>query len=818
MRVFLSILLVLCSVLAAGNAVFGDNAAGSGASPFKCLPEECSLSGTRATQRLLVERVEDGGYVGEVVEGISWSVEDPSIVDVKEGLLFPKRNGETTVTARVGDSDCRTRVRVSGMEDEWHWSFRNHVQSVLTRASCNSGACHGAIAGKNGFSLSLRGYHADGDYQKLTRDARGRRVAPEDPARSLMLLKPTGALPHKGGVRFETDSLEYQVLSEWIATGALPPRDDDPVMESLEVLPGSVTLAPGMKQRLVVRARFSDGHEEDVTGWAKFTSTDGAVAEVDEQGVISVLGHGEVAVTVWYLSHIVVATITVPFKDEVPAEVYSGAPRRGFIDEMTLAKLASLRLPPSPRSSDEEFLRRAYLDTIGVLPTVAEVRRFIADGSSTKRDRLIDELLERPEYVDYWAYKWSDVFLVNSRRISRSAVWAYYRWIRQRVAANLPWNEMVQQVLRATGSTLENGAANFFLLHNDPFKMAENSSVAFLGLSINCARCHNHPMEKWTNDQYFGMVSLFARVRSKMLDGDNDNRLVFDADDGEVDQPLHGRPQAPRPLDGEALPFGPEVDRRLHLARWMTSPENPYFSRAIANRVWANFMGVGLVEAVDDLRKTNPASNEELLTALANFLTEKKYDLKALMREILRSETYQRSSEALPGNKSDRRFYSRYYPRRLMAEVLLDCLSDVTDAPTQFKGYPQGWRAIQLPDSNVGSYFLQSFGRPDRLITCSCERSAEPSMSQVLHLANGDAVNQKLAAKGNRIAAVVKETLADGAVVEDLYLRALSRYPTATEKSRLLEVVSKSDPAEKRQVFEDLYWSVLTSNEFLFNH
>lgn len=699
-------------------------------------------------------------------------------------------------------------------ENSREWGFRNHVQAVLTRAGCNSGACHGAIAGKNGFSLSLRGYDSDSDFYTLTRHARGRRVTPEDPARSLMLLKPTGAVPHKGGVRFDTDSLEYRVLSEWIAAGTPPPRNDDPRIQSIDVDPPQVVLKPGEEQRLRVRAHFSDGHSEDVTTWAKYTSTDAAVAKVDDEGRVTVLGHGEAAVTVWYLSRIVIATITVPFDTEVSEKDFSEAPRRNFIDELVLKKLRSLNLPPSPKSSDTEFLRRVFVDTIGVLPSPEDVRLFLADHSSDKRDRLIDELLGRSEYVDYWSYKWSDVLLLNGKRLGREGLWSYYRWIRDRVASNVPWNQMVTELVTATGDTHDNGAANFFVLHDDPFKMAENLSVAFLGLSINCARCHNHPLEKWTNDQYFGMVSLFARVRTKMT---GPGRVVFDDTTGEVEQPLHGRPQPPRPLDGEALSFG-VVDRRAHVARWLTSPENPYFGRAIANRVWGNFLGVGLVEAVDDLRTTNPASNEELLSALASYLREKEYDLKALMRLILRSETYQRTSESLAGNAGEGRYYSRYYPRRLMAEVLLDGLSSVTGSPTKFSGYPEGWRALQLPDSNVDSYFLKSFGRPDRLITCSCERSDEPSMSQVLHLANGDTINTKLKAAGNRIDAHLTAQTGDTEVLDQLYLSALGRYPHKNEKAAILSLVSSGAENNRREVLEDLFWSVLTSNEFLFNH
>jgi hypothetical protein len=420
--------------------------------------------------------------------------------------------------------------------------------------------------------------------------------------------------------------------------------------------------------------------------------------------------------------------------------------------------------------------------------------------------------------VDYWSYKWSDLLLVSSRKLKPAGMWSYYNWVREQVAQNTPWDEFARKVVTATGSTLENGAANFYLLHDDPTTMSETASVAFLGMSINCAKCHNHPMEKWTNDQYYGMANLFARVRTKNAPGDG-NFVVFSAAEGDLVQPLTGRPQAPTPLDGKAAPIEKPGERRGHVADWLVSRENPYFSRAITNRVWANFMGVGLVEAVDDMRKTNPASNEKLLDALANHLADQKFDLKALMREILRSETYQRSSEALPGNKADRRFYSRYYPKRLMAEVLLDALSQATGAPTQFKDYGPGTRAIQLPDSNVESYFLKAFGRPDRVITCECERTLMPSMAQSLHISNGDTINEKLRAKGNRVEKLLNEKAPDGKIVEEAYLAALSRFPTDEEKKQLVTAFSEAnDPAAKREVVEDLFWSVLSTNAFLFNH
>lgn len=696
-------------------------------------------------------------------------------------------------------------------------SFRNNVQPVLSKAGCNSGACHGAAAGQNGFRLSLRGYDDDGDHLALTRQALGRRVNLADPGRSLLLLKSTGAVPHKGGKRFETNSREYEILSQWIAEGTPGPKAEERRIVRIEVTPKQAVLSKDGSQQLKVAAHFSDGQVEDVTRWAKYTSANESVAQVDELGQVKVSGYGEGAITAWYLSRIDIGTMSVPYPNELSGETFANAPRRNFIDELVLEKLQSLRIPPSPRSSDTEFLRRVYLDTIGILPSAQEARDFLASESPGKRDELIDRLLGREEFVDYWTYRWAELLLVSSKKLRPQSMWAYHKWIRDQVAANTPWDVLVRNLLTAQGSTLENGGANFFVLHEDPRLLSETTSQAFLGMSINCAKCHNHPMEKWTNDQYFQMANLFARVRYKSGLNSGEN-IVFAASRGDLVQPLRGKPQVPAPLDGESIDINSSEDRRIHLAKWVTSPENPYFTRAIVNRVWANYFGVGLVEAVDDLRATNPSSNETLLQQAAHYLAEQKYDLRALMRLMLQSETYQRSSEALPGNKDEKRFYSRYYPRRLMAEVLLDAYSQVSEAPTEFKGYPAGWRAVQLPDSNVESYFLSSFGRAIREQTCSCERTADPSVTQVLHIFNGDSLNKKLSAKANRIERLLHEKQPIEKIIEEGYLAALGRYPTATEKSKVIGQLTVGEGPELRAAVEDFFWALMSSKEFLFNH
>ncbi len=787
------------------------------------IPAEIELRGPVQRHRVLVEwqTVEVGGeavfFTGEAMQEATLESSDPAVAVVEDGFVIPQGNGTATITATLDGAEGTATITVTGFEKPFVWSFRNHVQSVLTKTGCNSGACHGAAAGKNGFKLSLRGYDIDGDFAALTRHALGRRIVPSDPARSLILLKPTGAIAHGGGFRFDVGSPEYQVVAEWIAAGTPRATPFDPRIEHIEVLPAQTVLATGDQQQLIVRAHFSNGHVEDVTRWAKFESTNGSVAEVDNLGLVRISGEGEGAISVWYLSRVETATITVPYQREGTEDSFAAAPRRNFIDDLVLEKLAQLNIPPSPRASDSEFLRRAYLDTIGTLPTVEESRAFLADQSADKRDRVIDALLSRPEFVDYWTYKWSELLLVNSAKLPAPAMWAFSNWVRNHVAANTPWNVMVRKLVTSTGSTLENGATNFFVLHPDPTDMSETVSQAFLGMSINCAKCHNHPLEKWTNNQYYAMANLFARVRLKNASGIG-NQLVFAASDGDLVQPLTGSPQPPTPLDGEALPIESLEDRREHLADWLVSPENPYFARAVTNRVWANFFGVGLVEAVDDLRLTNPASNAELLAALSQHLVDNEFDLRALMRMILQSETYQRTSEPLKANAADTRFYARYYPKRLMAEVLLDAIAQVTDVPTEFPGYPSGWRAVALPDSNVDSYFLQTFGRPDRTITCACERSDEPSMVQVLHLANGDAINDKLAAENNRIAHLLSANLVPTEIIEEAYLSALCRLPSEREASALAEVFAATPPEEMRLAVEDLFWSLLSSKEFLFNH
>lgn len=825
----ISAFLIGCNVVAVTLLVVADDSVDR---HIRLLPSTISLSSPESRQNIIAQWQSGDQFEQQASKGLELATSDETIVRIEDGKAVPVANGKATITASVNGKTATAEVTVNAMDQPFQWSFRNHVETVLSKQGCNAGSCHGARAGQKGFRLTLFGFDVDADYTYLTRQAVGRRIVPTDPGRSLILTKPTGLLPHKGGVRLEPGSLEYRVLSEWIASGVPGPKADDPQIVRLEVLPKYSKQPLKATQQLVVLAHFSDGHVEDATRWSKYTSVNASVATVDDRGLATITGAGEAAIKVWYLNYNVMAYMTVPYANAVEQSVFASAQRRNFIDDQTLTKLQALRVPPSPRTDDATFLRRAYLDTIGTLPTGDEARAFLADTSADKRDRLIDALLSRPEFVDYWTYKWSDLLLVSGQRLRPKALEAYYQWVHTSVAENKPWDQFVREIVTATGSTYDNGAANFYALHQDPEDMAETVAQAFMGLSINCAKCHNHPLEKWTNDQYFGFANLFSRVRAKGWGGDYRNgdglRIVYSDTQGELIQPSRGAPQPPCPLDGQPLAFEATEDRRLALATWLTSPDNPYFTRAIANRVWANFFGIGLVESVDDLRLTNPASNEELLTAAATFLIEKQFDLKELMRAILQSETYQRDSQSLPANKADERFYSRYYPRRLKAEVLLDAIAQVTAVPTDFKAatpdsrkpgaaIPAIKRAIKLTDSYVDSYFLEAFGKPERLITCECERSSEPSMTQVLHLYNGETINKKLAATGSAAEKATSET-DKVRIVEELYLAALSRLPTDAERGALVAELTTANPDDRRQTIEDLYWSVLTSREFLFNH
>ena len=714
-------------------------------------------------------------------------------------------------------------------------SFVNDVMPLFTRLGCNQGSCHGKGVGQNGFRLSLRGYAPELDYLWLTREFEGRRINLAVPEASLLLRKPLGLAPHEGGTLFTIHSRGYQVVLDWLRAGAPGPLQTESRLRALEILPGNRTLTLGKEQQLLVRAEYSDGERRDVTWLSKFDSNDPGMAEVNGEGLVRILRHGETAIRASFGGLVGVVIMTAPFEQASDASRLIRP--NNFIDEQVFNKLAALRIEPADLCSDVEFLRRAFLDTIGVLPAPAEVRAFLADRRPDRRAHLVDALLERPEFVDHWALQLGDLFQNRKERDhdvrGTKGVRAFHDWLRKQVAVNRPWDELAREVLTATGKTNDSPAVGYFIVTVGEQGEAQRSEVvasvaqAFLGTRIGCAQCHNHPLEKYTQDDYYHFAGFFSRIRLERHDPKTARATVLhirgrDPKENEarapigVSQPRTGQFLAPQPLDRSPTAIKPGEDPRVRLAEWMTDPKNEYFSGAMVNRLWRHFLGVGLVEPVDDLRASNPPSNPALWTALNKEFVAHRYDLKHLMRLILNSRTYQLSSATRPGNKVDTRFYSHYYARRLPAEVLLDALSQSTGVPDPFPGYPLGLRAGQLPDPALKSYFLSLFGRSERVTACACERNGEVTMPQVLHLHNGESVVQKIQAGDGRLSQLLKSGKSNTEIAEELFLATLSRLPSEAERSAVRKALEEG--GSKDEAFRDLFWALLNSKEFSFNH
>ncbi len=798
-------------------------------------PSALSFTGPHYGQKLVVEGTFADGHQEELTARATIAISNPNIAKIdKDNSINPLRDGQAIVTVLVAGHQATVPLAVKDYVSASAWSFRNDVLPVMTKVGCNSGPCHGAAAGKNGFKLTLRGYDPTTDYFTLTHQALARRTDLMEPARSLILLKPTLTIAHGGGKRFDVGSPEYKIISGWLAQGMPSPKDTDASVKEIQVLPHEASLQPGAEQQLIVTAVFSDGHTADVTRWAKYDSGDEGVASVDNNGHVTMHGYGEAPVTVWYQSHVAFSRLRIPFPNKVDGSVFTKAVRHNYIDDNILKHLQALHIPPSPLADDATFIRRAYLDAAGILPSTSAVERFLKDKSPDKRDRLIGDLIRRPEFVDYWAYKWSDLLLVSSNHLSYDEMWSYYRWIRDSVASDKPWDKFAREIVTANGNTLKNGAANYWLIHRDPLDTSENMAQAFMGINISCAHCHNHPLAKWTQKDYYGMANLFARVRLKTFAPSGfrtavgpifNDVTVYSAPTGEFMDDRLMIPLPPKPLDAAALSSESPGDTREYFATWLTSPENPFFTRNVVNRIWRNFMGRGLIEPVDDLRDTNPATNDELLNALVKDFVAHDFDVNYLIRIIMQSATYQTSSRPLDENKDDDKFGSHFVIRRLPAEVLLDAYSQVTQVPEKFEGYPAGMRGLQLPDTAVKSYFLTAFGRPQRHQTRESERTSVPTITQALHIINGETLNNKLRSPGNSVDMLLRLGFSDEQIVDYLYLGLYSRPPTDSERSSLIralasaeqeKVAGEGDP--RRLALIDMSWALLTGEEFMFNH
>jgi hypothetical protein len=710
-------------------------------------------------------------------------------------------------------------------------SFLNDVVPILTRLGCNQGACHGKGAGQNGFRLSLRGYAPELDHFTLTREFLGRRCDPTSPEASLILRKASGQVNHEGGKLFDTTSPAYVLLRDWIAQGMAGPKKDDRRPEALRVSTASTLLKPGQTGQLAVEVTYSDKSTRDVTWLAKFESNDAGVVRVDERGQFEVLRNGETSLRVAFGTLVSVIVLTAPF--DTPVDPATFKVRNNFIDEHVFNKLAALRITPSELCSDESFLRRAYLDTLGVLPTPAEVRAFLADPRPDRRAKLIDALLERPEFVDHWALFLSDLLQNRKERDhdvrGTKGVRAFHAWLREQVKQNRPWDELARDVLTVKGTTAEHPAVGYFVVTVGEQGEAHRSEVvasvaqAFLGTRIGCAQCHNHPLERYTQDDYYHFAAFFSRMHLDRKDpkegvttlkvGPRDSNTKGPVG---VNQPRTNQFLAPQPLDRSVVTIDPAGDPREVLAKWMTDPKNDAFAGAMVNRIWRHYLGVGLVEPVDDLRASNPPTNPELWKALVADFVGHKYDLKHLMRTILNSRTYQLASATKPGNEADARFYSHYYARRLPAEVLLDALASATAVPDEFPGYPAGMRAGQLPDPTLKSYFLTTFGRSERVTACACERTGEVTLPQLLHLMNGQTVVDRIRNGDGRLAKLLRDKPAAAKVVEELFLASLSRRPTAAELEKVTKALATAENPEEG--YRDLFWALLNAKEFSFNH
>jgi len=700
-------------------------------------------------------------------------------------------------------------------------TFERDVEPILTRAGCNAGACHGKASGQNGFKLSLLGFDPEFDHIAISRDAGGRRVLRGMPEQSLLLQKATAEIPHGGGRRIDPSGPFYETLRRWIVAGLPRTAADAPKLDRVVVEPGEQKLGRGESFELRVTARFSDGSTDDVTRLAVFGSSESTVVAVDADGRVRAGKFaGEATISARYEGLFANCDVSIPLPDAVSPAVYDELPRSNFLDDHVWAKLKKLGLTPSAPAGEATFLRRAYLDVIGRLPTPEEARAFLEDSSPDKRARLVDRLLDRPEYADHWANKWMDLLRPNPYRVGIKAVFNLDGWIRDAFRRNLPYDQFVREIVTARGSTFEEGPATIFRDHREPIEIAPVVSQLFLGIRLDCAKCHHHPFESWSQDQFYEFAAFFARVGRKgtglspPISGSEE--IVFTAKSGTVKHPLNGKVLPPRPLFGSAtLDEDPEADPREALARWMTAPENRYFPQVMANRVWADLMGRGIVDPVDDIRATNPPSNGPLLTALGEDFRNHKYDVKHLIRTIMASSVYGLSSEPNDRNVADTRNFSRHYRERLRAEVLLDAISDVTGAPDEFAAAPPGSRASTLWTNRVPSLFLDTFGRPDANQDPPCERTSDTAVVQALHLMNSPGVHKKLTADDGRVAALAKGEKTPGAIVDELYLLAYGRYPTQDERG-VSESLFQDPKINRRAAVEDLLWALLNSPEFVF--
>ena len=778
-------------------------------------PPDVNLETARDRQTFVVQLTEPGGITRDVTARAEVAFADPTLVRRDGFTLYPLADGQTEMTVTAAGQSVKVPVKVQRAKDDPPVSFKLDVMPVFMRAGCNVGGCHGAARGKDGFRLSLFGFDPDGDHHRLTREMNGRRINLALPQDSLLLTKATGAVPHTGGKKIDEKDEYYASIVRWLEADA--PRDPPTVASpvSMEVFPPSAVLdGKGETQRLVVRAKYSDGTDRDVTSLALFLSNNDTAAKIDGSGAVTAGDRGEAFV----MARFATFTIGVPFIT-LPKGLqftWPAVPGHNYIDTLVHAKLKKLRIEPSGVCDDPTFVRRVYLDILGVLPTPDEYARFMVSTLPDKRELLVDELLGRKEFAELWVLKWAELLQIRSdNNVSRKAMLLYYEWLQDKIARNVPTDQWVRELLGASGGTFKSPATNYYQIEREILKLSENAAQVFMGMRIQCAQCHNHPFDRWTMNDYYGFASFFSQVGRKSAD-DPRELVIFNAGGGEVNHPVFGRPMKPKFLGG-AEPDVAGKDRREVLANWLASPDNPYFAKNLANLVWTHFFGTGIIDPVDDVRISNPASNQELLDELGKRFTAYRYDFKKLVRDICTSRAYQLSTRPTPTNAGDTRNFARGPIRRIRAETMLDVISEVTESKNKFPGLPAGARAVQIADGSVSTYFLTTFGRPQRETVCSCEVRLEPTLSQSLHLMNGDTVAPKIR-QGGLVARMLQEKKTPAQVIEAIYLRCLTRSPTPAEMKKLTDAVAAAPANEHQRALEDVFWAVLNSREFMFNH
>ncbi len=812
---------------------------GSVMAELQVSPAVISLDRPEGSQQILVTEVE-GDRRRDVTREARYEIAAPAVASIAaDGLLRPASEGTTQLTVKLGDKSLNVPITVSGLQKPVPVSFSYEVVPILTKGRCNAGGCHGKAEGQNGFKLSLFGFDAAADHDAIFKEAKGRRLTLTNPAASLLLLKGTATTPHGGGRKIEPNSPAEHRLRRWIAEGATfnvtgerggvsppvttpgagttggltPPRSPDVERQvvGIEVEPAQVVIAANGTQQLRVTAIDDLGGKRCATVEADYISNATHVADVNTRGLLQASDvPGEAAILVRYLGHVAVCRAVMPR----PGSTFTRPAENNFIDKHVWDKLTRLGIPPSETINDATFIRRAFLDVIGTLPTAAEARAFIADASADKRAKLVDALLQRPEYAEYWAMKWSDLLKADKLKITPQGTVGLTRWLRKQFTANRPYNEIVHEIITIQGPTQSESPASFFKTLDTPEVTSRAVSQLFLGVRIECAQCHHHPSERWSQDDYAGLAGFFSGITVKKLP-DGTDAIVAKAG-ADQKHPRTGELVPARALGAATADFTNIADRRVVLANWMTAPDNPFVTKAIANRLWSHYFGRGLVEPIDDNRATNPATNEPLLAALEAQLKEVKYDLKAFTRTLLLSRAYQ-LGPAIDSNRDDRQHFSHARPKTLPAEVLLDAISQTTGVPEKFNGWPDGVRSIQVWDNRMPSYFFRIFGRPVRATVCECERSNEPSISQALHLLNSPEVHAKLTHRHGLARKLAATPKSNDELVDEIYLSTLTRFPTAEEKA-LMATAFEAAGTNRHQAVEDVLWAVLNTKEFLYNH